>query len=153
MIDDFHRKTYNDRMEFAGFTAESKFVEYANKYNLVAVKYGLDRGVPKFYMVDPFITSTPDFIVIGKSVSLIECKGTGRADHVKIKEDNLKQLGKWNKITPVSFFFYDSVLDKYAIMWYNDIVNLSKESPTDKFEDNNKLYYKLPKSAFEWQGF
>lgn len=153
MTKDFYRKTYDTRMVMAGDLAEGKFATYAKKKGLIFAKYGFDRGIPEFYRVKPFITSTPDFIVIGKTVSLVECKGTGRADHVKVKQHDLDQLAKWNEITPVSFFFYDSSLDKYAIMWYNDVIDLSKSSPTDKYEDNDKLYYKLPKKAFYWQGF
>lgn len=140
-------------MKIGGDKAENKFRDYAEKNNLTCTKYGPDRGVKRFYMVDPFVASTPDFIVIGKHASLVEAKGTGKANHVKVKQDNLEQLGKWNKIMPVSFFFYDSSLDKYAIMCYNDVVEVSKSSPTGTYPDNNRLYYMLPKTAFNWQGF
>ena len=140
-------------MKIGGDKAENKFRDYAEKNKLSYTTYGPDRGVKRFYMVDPFVSSTPDFIVIGKHASLVEAKGTGKSNHVKVKQDNLEQLEKWNKIMPVSFFFYDSSLDKYAIMCYNDVVEVSRSSPTGIYPDNNRLYYMLPKTAFNWQGF
>lgn len=137
-------------MKVAGDIAEGKFMLYAKKHNLIAVKYGFDRGIPKFYLVDPFITSTPDFIVIGDKPALVEAKGTGKSDHVKIKQHDLDQLAKWNTIMPVFFFIYDSHLDKHAMICYNDIVTLTKRAPSDVYPDNNKKYYKIPKTDLKW---
>lgn len=147
----FYKKEYKTRMKVAGDIAEGKFIEYAKKNNLIYQKYGFDRGIPKYYLVPSFVTCTPDFLVIGEKAVLVEAKGTGRADHIKIKQHDLEQLELWNAIIPVYFFLYDSHLDKHCLMWYNDLVRLTKGVPWDTYPDNHKKYYKIPKTLMEWK--
>jgi hypothetical protein len=69
------------------------------------VEYGLNRPPLRMSMLPAIVRHTPDFLT---SRDFIECKGFGRDQILKVKLEDWDCWQFWNRIHPLSLFFYDS---------------------------------------------
>ena len=161
MSSSFHSQSFNKRMETGGDPAENAFRAYAIKNDFQAEHYGFDRSELKgFGKLPPFVKVTPDFACVGvvqgaKQGFLVECKGVGRFDHVKIKESDVEGLGAWATMVEdrVFVFIFDSHLNKVSFTPYRTLATMVSENTyeTGTFHDNPSPFYKIPKTDFEWE--
>ena len=137
-------------MQIAGDIAEGAFEKWAKTHNVYFRKYGFDRGFPKYFKINSFIRATPDFLAVSKDGDpvAIECKGTGQADHVKIKESDMQELLEWQKLIPIYIFVYDSSTNSQVLLSLDDVISLSKDSPSEYYPDNHKKFFKISKKSF-----
>jgi hypothetical protein len=153
---DFSSKPWKSRVKPSGPTAESIFLEYAQIHGFSCEKYGFDDSpMDNFYRLPEFIRFTPDFACVGKIPFLVECKGAGRENHVKIKEQMLPALAQWDHITSLFIFVCDVSQRLVSLVPFSELERMLRENtyPTGHYPDKGppKMYYMVPKSDFRWK--
>lgn len=164
------------RLKFMGDESQGVFQEWASLNGLAYTKYGLDRPpFELFYNLDSTVRHTPDFLVevqgkkrrFGHIINkrgaaarhfLVETKGIGKDQIVKLKEEDAKALRRWSDFQkhPVVFFVWDRQNRRVSINMTLDVArDLSKDAEIGYFNDSAKPkpYYKIPASWLTWEPF
>jgi hypothetical protein len=152
----FHELPFSARLGVMGDIAEGAFEKYAEIHNVRFERYGFDRSkLAQFWLLADFVKATPDYVCIHKKNSFfVEAKGCGRGNHFKIKEIDLVQYLDWNDRMPLYFFAWDSSTSSYTINHIEQVAESAyNRNVTGHFSDNNKMYYEVAKSDFEWKKF
>lgn len=144
----FNERNFAHRFETMGDTAEAQFEAYVAANDLRCDRYGFNRPSSAMQKWPAFIRYTPDFIQHDR---LVEVKGVGRDGIVKIKGENLEAIEAWSKIMPIWLFVWNSSnrTGKLFPADENFIADVDASCETDRFPDNNKLYYKIPWDELE----
>lgn len=165
------KRTFDERMSFPTEPAEEAFETWAGASGVAFHRLGLNRP-PFEYLrqLAPFLLATPDYLVETQEKRfdgltdyrgyktrhvLVECKGVGADQEVKLKHDNLVELAKWEEVSgrPVALFVYDSSRGRASgLLPLGVVSDLTKEAPTGTYFDNNKTYYRIPTDWIEtWE--
>lgn len=140
----FKDQDFHHRFTVMGDPAENACTEWLDSIGRNWVRYGLNRPPISMGMLSPIIRCTPDLLT---SHSLIECKGLGQDQLLKLKDEVINALQQWHDMMPVEVFIYDSHHNRHTIMPLQrvvEIVNNHDEVYPDRFPDNHKLYYNIP---------
>lgn len=147
----FSSRHFGDRFAEMGDVAESAFEKWAEQQGISYVHYGLNRPpFRSFYKLPVFIRMTPDFLCEGKGKFLVETKGSS-GKVVKIKLETMEVLREWDAHLSVWFFVYDSTNNRCAFLSYAQLFSLCEDAPVKAFTSDQKKYYHLLASRFEWQ--
>ena len=146
-----HKDSFNDRansFDVADIECES----FLKKKNISYLRYGFDQNKDrieskKWFMLPSIIRNKPDFIVFQTKSSFLEVKGC--KDILRLKLDDIKSYDFYAKIMPLSFFLYSTTFSQIKLIKYNDLKVLTTICPIDKYEDNNKEYYKIDWGSIE----
>ena len=140
-----HTENYNKRNTLD--LAESKCVEFLESKGINYRRLGFDSTndpIPykDFIKIPQKLRSMPDFIVFQNQPIFVEVKGC--KDVLRLKDSDTKSYSFWSKlILPVTLFVYSSTLNSYKIIPFRKVLDLLPECETDRYHDNNKLYYKI----------
>lgn len=138
-----HTENYNERNTLD--LAENKFVELLESKSIVYKKFGFDNDpipVKDFIKLPQNLRSMPDFIVFQNQPIFVEVKGC--KDVLRLKDSDTKSYSFWSKlILPVTLFVYSSTFNSYKLIPFRKVLELLSECETDRYHDNNKLYYKI----------
>ena len=140
-----HTENYNKRNTLD--LAESKCVEFLESRGINYRRLGFDSTndpipVEDFIKIPQKLRSMPDFIVFQSQPIFVEVKGC--KDILRLKDSDTKSYSFWSKlILPVTLFVYSSTFDSYKIIPFRKVLDLLPECETDRYHDNNKLYYKI----------
>ena len=91
----------------------------------------------------------PDFYT--ESGYLVEVMGCGRDGILKLKPPKWEGLKVWNSIQPVALFTYNSHLERWTLVAWQELVKLvnrARRRGTKAFSDGNE-YWELPWSDLE----
>ena len=140
-----HTENYNKRNTLD--LAESKCVEFLESKVINYRRLGFDSTndpIPykDFIKIPQKLRSMPDFIVFQNQPIFVEVKGC--KDILRLKDSDTKSYSFWSKlILPVTLFVYSSTFDSYKLIPFRKVLDLLPECETDRYHDNNKLYYKI----------
>ena len=140
-----HTENYNKRNTLD--LAESKCVEFLESRGINYRRLGFDSTndpIPykDFIKIPQNLRSMPDFIVFQNQPIFVEVKGC--KDVLRLKDSDTKSYSFWSKlILPVTLFVYSSTFNSYKIIPFRKVLDLLPECETDRYHDNNKLYYKI----------
>lgn len=155
--------------------AESVFKEWADKNGVFWSRLGFES--PPFshfpYIPAP-LRKAPDFVGehsrkfdhlknkkgYKSRHALIEVKGLGKAQTLKLKSEDIEELIKWQKFTatPITYFVWDSFRRRATIkLSLNTAIELTKNAEQGYFEDGpkKKMYYiiEADNPMIEWTPF
>ena len=126
-------------------TAEDKCVEYLKNSSILYTRYGFDclHDVPAkdFIKIPDKLRSMPDFIAFQSRPIFVEVKGC--KDILRLKDSDTKCYKFWSQLLPLTLYVYSSTFDNYKIIPFRKVLELLPECETDRYHDNNKLYYKI----------
>ena len=140
-----HTENYNERNTLD--LAESKCVEFLESKGINYRRLGFDSTndpIPykDFIKIPQKLRSMPDFIVFQNQPIFVEVKGC--KDVLRLKDSDTKSYSFWSKlILPVTLFVYSSTFNSYKLIPFRKVLDLLPECETDRYHDNNKLYYKI----------
>ena len=140
-----HTENYNKRNTLD--LAESKCVEFLESKGINYRRLGFDSTndpIPykDFIKIPQKLRSMPDFIVFQIQPIFVEVKGC--KDVLRLKDSDTKSYSFWSKlILPVTLFVYSSTFNSYKLIPFRKVLDLLPECETDRYHDNNKLYYKI----------
>tara|TARA_R100000808_G_C2153381_1_gene163506 strand:+ start:4518 stop:4958 length:441 start_codon:yes stop_codon:yes gene_type:complete len=125
---------------------EEQCEKYLESKGVTYTRYGFDCLFDvhwkKFMLIPEFLRCTPDYMVMtDDKAMLLEAKYCGEI--LRLKVDDMRQYGKWNDIVDVFFFIYSSTKRTHKILNYKKLINLASMCEIDRYEDNNKPYYKI----------
>ena len=140
-----HKENFNDRnckFDVADIECENFLIDK----NISYIRYGFDQQnkrieSSKWFTLPQIIRNKPDFIVFQAISSFLEVKGC--KDILRVKLDDIKSYDFYNKIMPLSFFFYSTTYRQIKMTTYKELKILITICPIDRYEDNNKEYYKI----------
>lgn len=158
-------------MNYPSEPAEDTFEAWAAANKIVVIRYGLSRPDFKYTNQLPApILVTPDFLVETQGErfhhlpnargrpsrhALVECKGVGRDQLIKIKLDTLKELRNWQERTtlPIAFFIYDSHKHRITpLLPLAHISDLAQAAERGVYHESRKEFCKIPTKAIEhWE--
>ena len=124
--------------------AEKKCEQFLKEKKVYFYRFGFDCwDVPykDFMKLPTKLRNTPDYMCIGKTSFLLECKGFKNT--LKIKEEDLKGYKFWKDIASFFFFFYDCNNNKNYFMSFKKLYEKIELAETGVYPDNNKKYYKV----------
>jgi hypothetical protein len=174
MSGQFKDKPFKQRFAKMGDLAEGVFKKWAATNDVSYVEYGMSRPpFDHFMRLSPFIRYTPDFLceAQGKTFRhlidergkptrhfLVEIKGCGRDQLVKLKIDNIQELLRWQAVCgrPVILFVYDSANKAVSNnLTIDRLHEMAPELEVGHFHDGGppKPYYNLPARVLEWEPF
>ncbi len=140
----FHKQGFNQRFATMGDPAEEAFVRANPKHH----RLGLNR--PPFSMggMSPLMRYAPDFMVRDRMVEVMGI-ATGGQGTLKLKQEKLDALIKWEQIGPVTLWVWDQSKDE---CWEAPILKWGAaciaNGQQNRFPDNDKLYWELPHILF-----
>lgn len=139
----FRDRSFSQRFETMGDPAEKQFERWATEVaRLKYVRYGLDRPPIQMHRLPLMIRYTPDYLM---SARLVEVKGFGRDQVLKLKLENLDALEEWCQHHPVSIFAWDSFNER---AWTVDLTEITNAVAGDDFQSDvfpeGKWYFKIP---------
>lgn len=102
---EFRTKTWEQREQTLGDPAEKAFEHWSQHYGLGYARYGLLRPDINVSRLPLEIRYTPDYVT---EYGFVEVQGCGKDGMLKFKHDKLEALKWWNKIFPVTFWFWSS---------------------------------------------
>ena len=145
---DYNAK-YEQRTSKGANVSEKMCIKLLNemkKVNFEWTRFGFDEtneNIPSksFVKIPQKLRNAPDFIVIGKKAIFLEAKGFRGC--LKIKECDLEGYKYWNELLELMFFIYDAPNKKYKLISYEELLKLTKNAETGRYEDSNKTYYKI----------
>tara|TARA_R110002020_G_scaffold133393_2_gene297706 strand:+ start:1408 stop:1893 length:486 start_codon:yes stop_codon:yes gene_type:complete len=150
-----YMKPYKERTAPGANLCEKECDKYLSSIDGVYYqKFGFDETNQKipsqfFFKIPKLIRNCPDFIVIGKKVSFVECKGC--KGNLKVKLDDLDSYKFWNMMCPLFFFILLRTDDemKKKILSYDKLMLIIENNNLEKevYPDNGKEYYKIPFSS------
>lgn len=155
--------------------AEEVFEEWAPTKDIAFVRYGW-RTPPfdYFKFIPSVLRKSSDYFCECGSIKFahiknsrnnrsrhffLESKGFGRENCVRIKEEDLAGLERWQKFgkLPVVFFLWNQYKSECSIGLTLDMVQeMKKKAEQDHYHDGpkDKLYYKIPASWVDgWEPF
>lgn len=149
--------TFTKRMVVGGDWSEAEFRKYAKAHNISYEHYGFDRSqLQQFGKLPEFIRLTPDFVCTSHAREqgfLVECKGCGRGNVVKLKTRDLTQLLEWSDKAETFLFIYDKSQSSVSITQVTDDF-VKNKIMVDEYEKgewpDGSVYIKVPKSVFQW---
>lgn len=101
-------RSFTDRSLTMGDGAEAIF-EAVTKVGYI--RMGLDRPPLQVWKLPERIRQIPDYLTTS---ALVECKGVGRDQLLKIKHTGVGVLSFWNNVHPVEIFISDSHNRRYC---------------------------------------
>ena len=140
-----HTENYNKRNTLD--LAESKCVEFLESKGINYRRLGFDSTndpIPykDFIKITQKLRSMPDFIVFQNQPIFVEVKGC--KDILRLKDSDTSSYSFWSKLLlPITLFVYSSTFDSYKLIPFRKVLDLLPECETDRYHDNNKLYYKI----------
>lgn len=165
-----YKKPFIERSRYTTQPAEEQFEAWAPTQGVSYFRYGLDR--PDFNYVPQMpsvLRTTPDFVAEAQGERfdairdeqmrmvrhfLVECKGCGADQTIKVREDSFEHLQAWQAFLgrPVSFFLYDMVGNRISPLNPLELVLMkAAKAETGTFPDNHKTFYKLTTDMFQWE--
>jgi len=131
----FHKQSFATRFGAMGDEAEQKFEEYAAELGIKFDRYGLNRPDSSMVKMPARVRCTPDYVT---SNGLIECKGVGKDQRLKIKVEVWNTLNFWNSVWEVQLFIWDSH-KKRKVLVPLEVLRILLDDPTGgvKFEPTN----------------
>lgn len=144
----FKDRSFNARFGKMGDEAEKKFEE---TYGAPFVRFGLDRPPISMKKLPARIRNTPDYLT---SSELVECKGVGRDQKLKLKEEAWNCLNFWNGVMPLRIFIWDSHRKRHVLTPLDELRIIINDPSggvtTDHFHDG-KIYFEIPLSSLAGQ--
>lgn len=149
----FADQHFHERFKVRGQPCETAFESWATEQDVHFVRYGFDDPPFRVFADLPsFIRVTPDYVCEGKKHAkfFIECKGCG-GRVLKIKLESMEELVPWNEYLTVWFFVFNSRDNTFALVNYRQMSDLCQHAPVKHFSSDNKPYYHLTASKFNWR--
>lgn len=153
-----------------GDEAEGKFEEFAAEHGISIARLGLNRPpFEYFYNLPVQVRYLPDYIVedtkrsirdnkgpFSYAHALVEVKGVGKAQTVKIKSEMLlinKSLEDFFK-RQVVYFIWDSFNKRMSFSHSNRMLidMIEQEGIQEKQFKEGTRYYPVPTELFKWEG-
>lgn len=170
----YRNQTFEKRFEIMGDTSENVFRKWATKAGINFVPYGLNRPPFDFFRYLPAeIRHTPDFLceqsretpVFPKLRTpklkfarhlLVEIKGCGKDQLIKIKHAEFETMQKWEAFTdrPILVWAFDSHKQRVSTSLIGSrIAALSEIVATGYYNDGGprKPYWAIPTKLLEWE--
>jgi len=162
----FHSKPFSKRYLHMGNLAQGVFLRWAERNNVAVDEFGFNRPpFTKFFELPRVLRYTPDYVCevaddvfeIGTRHVMVEVKGVGRDQSVKIKIDNLNSLVEWESFTgcPLVLFVFDSHHKRISYtMRASSLAAMAKQLPVAEFHEGGgkkKPYYDISTSMFAWE--
>lgn len=141
----FKDKDFSARFGAMGDESENTFMRvWPTNY----VRFGLNRPPLRMSSLPERLRHTPDFLT---SSHLVECKGVGKDDLVKIKLKELNCLWYWHQLHPVRIFVWSTTRFAWAVADLPEIQRMldNGDATLDKFHDGG-AYFAIPGSLFCW---
>ena len=142
----FHTQSFATRFQKMGDEAEGVFTKV---HPTNTVKFGLDRPPIGLKNVPTRIRYTPDFLT---AQGLVEVKGVGRDQLLKLKVENWNCLLFWNGVFATSLFVWDSHNRRYAYVDLADIERIMNDPDGGivlKTFPERKAYFEIPLHSIE----
>ena len=139
-----HTENYNKRNTLD--LAEGKCFEFLESRGIDYRRLGFDSTndpIPfkDFIKIPDKLRSMPDFIAFQSRPIFVEVKGC--KDILRLKDSDTKCYKFWSQLLPLTLYVYSSTFDNYKIIPFRKVLDLLPECETDRYHDNNKLYYKI----------
>lgn len=111
-------------------------------------RFGLNRPQLNMGMLPSRIRHMPDYVT---SKNLIEVKGIGKDDTVKLKVEEWNCAHFWNQVHPLRIFIWSSHRFAWAVADVKDIQRMidTGNSSLGQYHDD-RAYFALPGSLFCW---
>jgi len=142
-----HKHSFHQRNQH-GNIAERLAEGFMQKHNITYIRFGLNQ-INKISFKDMckmpiFLRYAPDYFTITDSHAFLEVKGC--ADVLRLKLDSIKELKKWEEISPINFFIYSTTYNCFTLIKFKAIRTHLEEGDFEmgRFHDNNKPYWKIP---------
>ena len=158
-----YKRPFRQRISFKTEPAEVMFERWADGQGINWHRLGMDRPAFNFVpQIPSIIRATPDYLAEAtdhplKTIKprhfLVECKGCGKDQTIKVKFDSLADIERWQEWAsrPVIFFFYDSHGNRISpVNTVEAVKERCADAEVDKFPDNHRPYYKLTTDMFDW---
>jgi hypothetical protein len=141
---EFHQRPFAQRWGQMGDKAETNFLErYPNAHRL-----GLDRTTLNTRRMGARLRYTPDFLLEDGAYEIMGFASRGN-NVLKLKCEKLDALRDWSIVIPTYLWARDSSTNN---VWCADVDLWStacyQHADRKFFEDNNRAYWELPRSAF-----
>lgn len=141
----FHKQSFAARFGAMGDEAESVFEKvWPDNWE----RFGLNR--PRLHMASlpERIRHTPDYLT---SSNLVEVKGIGRDDTIKIKVSELNCMHYWNQVHPLVLFVWSSHRKAWTCCPPKVLQQLidGGHATLDRYHDG-RAYFAIRGEHFEW---
>lgn len=142
----FHQQSWGDRFAKMGDQAEGVFEgSTSNGY----VHYGLSRPPINMGKLPEFLRYTPDYLQHDR---LVEVKGLGRDQVLKVKTEQIRALNEWDEKYPVDVFIYDSANNRYtqvSLLELRELIGAHAE--IQQFPEGKSAWFMpVGKTGLEW---
>lgn len=138
----FKDQSFATRFQAMGDECEGKFEEvWPEKWE----RFGINRPALHVPSLPERIRHTPDYLT---SKNLVECKGLGRDQVLKVKVVEFSCWGFWNKVHPLFVFVWDSHKKRYTHFTYLQFVDwINAGHATLASFPEGKAYFAMPASV------
>jgi len=163
----FRDQTFSSRYHVLGDIAQDAFYNWAAANDVRIAPFGFNRPPFRFFSHLPaLLRQMPDYICEVKPDVfedharhvLIEVKGFGKDQVLKIKCDSIEVLQQWQQWSgcPVRFFVFDSYHSRYSTQLSLDyfLTTLRDSVMISAFTEESgakKPFYAIPAEALQWQ--
>lgn len=141
----FHKQPFSQRFGQLGDEAEGIFEAVHPKG---FARFGINRPPIQLGNVPKRIRYAPDYLT---SDGLIEVKGCGRDQLLKIKLENWNCLMFWHQVFQTQLFVWDTTNKRYTYVELSvleDLFNQPESGISFKHFDDPKGYFAIPLAAF-----
>lgn len=128
----FKDENWTARETVLGDPAELAFEHWSAHNGLAYGRYGLLRPTVSMRTLPVEIRYTPDYVT---DYGLVEVQGCGKDGMLKFKHDKLEALKWWDKVVPVTFWFYNSTTGHSNQASLDEIIRLCSDEWDDYRED------------------
>lgn len=139
----FRDRSWGSRFQEMGDEAEQKFEENIGRG---FARFGMNRPPIQVSMLPLKLRYTPDYMC---SNGLYEVQGCGADGTLKLKEEKLQALVKWNDDFMTNLWVYDKTNNLYSCIAIPVIV-LNVDDLNYNYFPEGKKYFELPISWKHW---